>query len=169
MSNKLSKDNDMLKIVTSRPVVPEFLVYISTFLTLVMIASVGVGVYFIYNRTYDFCIVFLSVAVLILLFMIFLDNHYTWCIGGTLSYKDGVLRYDYMEVFNMLGNNKNYYEIEGIEKIATKHKGRYLDIYGDITFKGMYRKPKHVRKCRIYESNDDVVKFIEDKTGKHIL
>lgn len=168
LSNKLAKEDTSFHITTSRPIARDALAYFCAFLTLVIMAFIGVGGFQIYHREYLIGGIFLAVAVVMCGFMWYCDVHYAWAIGGTLSYKDGVLRYDYMEVFNLIGNNKNYYEIKDITKMKKKRKGRYLDIYGEVTFKGMYRKAKTVRKCRIYESNDDVIKYIEGKTGKTV-
>ena len=168
LSNKLVKEDTSFHITTDRPIASDVLAYVCAGLTVLILVCIVFGGFNIYRGEYLIGGIPIAVVILICVLMWYFDKHYAWCIGGTLSYNDGVLRYDYMEVFNLIGNNKNYYEIENITKMVKKRGGRYLDIYGDVTFKGMYRKAKKVRKCRIYESNDKAIEYIKDKTGHSI-
>lgn len=152
-----------MDIKIKRPIAPSYIAYLSAGITFICIVSMSVSAYLFYKQRFVYGGIGFGLVVIGACLLEIWNLKYAWVASSRLEYKNRKLMYIYYEVFNMLGNNKNTYEIYSIDSCRMIKGGRYLKIKGDISFKASYRKRKKVKECVIYEVNDSAIEYIEKR------
>lgn len=153
------KRDDTVYIDRHRHYANALLAYIVSFATLgiFILAVVGAITLNAYRNISIYCFVG---VVLLIAFYIFCNNFFVWVKNGRFKEHRGYLVYEYEGVIDVFGNSTTETTIKSVERI--KRKRRNLIVYGDITIKEPLRSKKKIKKCVIYNIDEDSYKYFID-------